>query len=158
MVQFGPRPISPVLERTRSGSKLFWIPWDVRNLKTPILDPDSYPIVPSTFSKQVHESWTWIGSTGPESGPSGILRVKEFNDTTKHLGGKMQSQFLLDKQRFKDSYDNQHLLEDHMSERHKGNWLVGGPPKTCRKTNLAGYNHHAPSLPNCKKIILNLVK
>ena len=29
-----------------------------------------------TFSKSGHETWTRIGSAGPESGPSGILRVK----------------------------------------------------------------------------------
>ena len=29
-----------------------------------------------TFSKSAHETWTRIGSAGPESGPSGILRVK----------------------------------------------------------------------------------
>ena len=28
-----------------------------------------------TFSKSGHETWTRIGSAGPESGPSGILRV-----------------------------------------------------------------------------------
>ena len=92
VVQFGPRAISQVLEWTRSGSKLFWIPQDVRNLKTPILDPDSYPIVPSIFSKQVHESWTRIGSTGPESGPSGILRVKENKDKRpRHLSVHQKS-------------------------------------------------------------------
>ena len=37
--------------------------------------------------------------------------LKEFNDTTKHSAGKMQSEFLLNKQGFKESYDNQELLE-----------------------------------------------
>ena len=37
--------------------------------------------------------------------------LKEFSDTTKHSAGKMQSEFLLNKQGFKESYDNQELLE-----------------------------------------------
>ena len=32
--------------------------------------------------------------------------LTEFNDIPKHLAGKMQSQFLLDKQRLNDSYDS----------------------------------------------------